>query len=74
MLLTAVREDATGDAELDGVTHRVDLSLVADPEPGDYVIVHAGFAIEKLDTHEADERIALFQALAASAPRMADPS
>jgi len=30
---------------------------------GDFVIVHAGFAIEKLDQEEADERISMFEEL-----------
>jgi hydrogenase expression/formation protein HypC len=48
-------------AAADGVSVAVDLSLVASPSLGDYVIVHAGFAIEKLDREEADARIALFR-------------
>ena len=55
-----------GIGELDGAEHDVDLSLVPDPRVGEYVIVHAGYAIEKLDQKEADERIALFRELAAS--------
>jgi len=65
MKLTAVREDGTGVADLDGVRHDVNLSLVSDPRVEEYVIVHAGFAIEKLDQAEADARLALFRELAA---------
>jgi len=68
MELTEVRPDGSGLAELDGVRHAVDLSLVADPQVGDFVIVHAGFAIEKLDRTEADARLELFRQLAASQP------
>jgi hydrogenase expression/formation protein HypC len=46
--------------EVDGVTTKANVSLLADAAPGDYVIVHAGFAIERLDTAEAEERIRLF--------------
>jgi hydrogenase expression/formation protein HypC len=66
MRVVAVREDGTGDVELEGARHAVDLSLVEAPRAGDYVIVHAGFAIEKLDSREADERIGLFRDLAAA--------
>ena len=66
MKLVDVRDDATGVADLDGVRHAVNLSLVADPRTGDYVIVHAGFAIEKLDQAEADSRLTLFEELAKS--------
>lgn len=51
-------------AELDGARQEVDVSLVDRARPGDYVIVHAGFAIERLDPDEADERLALFEQLA----------
>ena len=36
------------------------MSLVPHVSVGDYVIVHAGFAIELLDVAEAEERIKLF--------------
>ena len=39
----------------------INVSLIADPEPGDYVIVHAGFAIDKLDVEEAEERLDMFR-------------
>jgi len=66
MRIREIRADKTGVSELDGTEHEVDLSLVADPRVGDFVIVHAGYAIEKLDEKEADERVALFKELAAS--------
>jgi hydrogenase expression/formation protein HypC len=50
--------------ESGGVSRRVDVSLVDNPAPGDYVIVHAGFAIEKLDRLEADARLELFEEMA----------
>ena len=39
----------------------IDISLLQDPKPGDYVIIHAGFAIETLDLQEAEKRIDLFR-------------
>ncbi len=65
MRIREIRDDGMGMGELDGAEHAVDLSLVADPRAGDFVIVHAGYAIEKLDRKEADERLALFNELAA---------
>lgn len=64
MLLKEIRDDAVGVGDLDGSRHEVDLSLLENPQPGDFVIVHAGFAIEKLDEEEANERLALFEELA----------
>lgn len=49
-----------GTAQLEQVRYDVNLSLVDGAEVGEYVIVHAGFAIEKLDREEAEARLALF--------------
>ncbi len=46
----------------EGVTRNVDISLVQARE-GDYVIVHAGFAIQVLDEKEAKKTIKLFKKL-----------
>ena len=43
----------------DGVTKMVNISLV-EVEDGEYVIVHAGFAIEKLDENEAKKTLELW--------------
>ena len=40
---------------------RADLSLVDDVHPGDYVILHAGFAIQKYDPEEAEETLRLMR-------------
>jgi hydrogenase expression/formation protein HypC len=49
--------------ELGGVQRPVNLTLISDSEikTGDYVIVHAGFAIQKLDNADAEERLKLLQ-------------
>ncbi|MBN1770925.1 MAG: HypC/HybG/HupF family hydrogenase formation chaperone [Deltaproteobacteria bacterium] len=67
MQLTEVRDDgAAGVAEVEGARYDVNLSLIDDPRVGDYVIIHAGFAIERLDVNEANERLELFAAWAAA--------
>ena len=48
-------------AAVDEVQSKADISLLDDPAVGDYIIVHAGFAIEKLDEDEAKARIELFR-------------
>ncbi len=53
------KEGTTGVVELGGVKHPANLQLVDDVEVGDYVILHAGFAIQKLDEKEAQETISL---------------
>jgi hydrogenase expression/formation protein HypC len=66
MKIEAVLDDRTGVGNLDGSRHDVDLSLIDDPKPGEFIIVHAGYAIEKLDEREANARLKLFEALAES--------
>jgi hydrogenase expression/formation protein HypC len=51
--------------EVDGITTTANVSLIENAAPGDYVIIHAGFAIERLDEKEADIRLELFSELAA---------
>lgn len=49
-----------GVIDLGGVRKRISLELVQDVHPGDYVIVHVGYALQKLDTDEAERTLALF--------------
>ena len=47
-----------------GVHKEVSLELIDDVRPGDYVIVHVGFALQKLDQMEAERTLAIFSELA----------
>jgi hydrogenase expression/formation protein HypC len=49
--------------DLGGVRKRVSLALVPEAAVGDYVIVHAGYAISQLDPEEAANTLALFAAV-----------
>jgi hydrogenase expression/formation protein HypC len=53
--------------DLGGVRKDVSLALVDDVHLGDWVIVHVGFALQKLDTAEAERTLALFAELSAAA-------
>lgn len=53
--------------DLDGVRKDISLSLVEGVAAGDYVIVHVGFALQKLDPDEAAETLALFAELGKTA-------
>ncbi len=46
-----------------GVEMDVSLVLVEDVKPGDYVIVHAGFAIQRLSEEDARETLEIFSRL-----------
>jgi hydrogenase expression/formation protein HypC len=48
-----------------GVQREANVSLI-EPNVGDYVIVHAGFAIQVVDEEEARETIKLWEELMAS--------
>lgn len=46
-----------GIAELGGLRRKVNLQLLPKIKVGDYIIVHAGFGIEKLGAEEAEETL-----------------
>ena len=46
--------------DLGGVRKEISLALVEDVTPGDYVIVHVGYALQKLDAAEAERTLRLF--------------
>ena len=54
--------------EESGVRRQVRVDLVEGVQVGDYVIVHAGIAIERLDAHEAEETLRLFAELLSGEP------
>jgi hydrogenase expression/formation protein HypC len=45
--------------DLGGVRKEISLALVEDVKLGDYVIVHVGYALTRLDPDEADKTLAL---------------
>jgi hydrogenase expression/formation protein HypC len=53
------------EVEVGGVISRVSIALIEAVAPGDYLIVHAGFAIARLDVEEAEKTLALFAEISA---------
>jgi len=53
----------TGTVSFGGVTKDISLALVPDAGVGDYVIVHVGFAISKLDEEAAQRSLELLAQL-----------
>ncbi len=51
--------------DVDGVKREASLQLLEDPKVGDYVIVHAGFAIHTIDETDAMESLKLLREAAA---------
>ena len=64
MRIVEVEKEDRGVVDLDGVRYDAVLSLIENPQVGQYVIVHAGYAIERLDTREAEARLRLFEEMA----------
>ncbi|CAB4879039.1 unannotated protein [freshwater metagenome] len=46
--------------DFDGTTREVIISFVPEVQVGDYVVVHAGVALQRLDERAAAETLALF--------------
>lgn len=57
------RDGERGVVELSGVRRQVHLGFVPDLALGDYVLVHAGFVIERLDPERAAEDLKLLSIL-----------
>jgi len=48
-----------GNVQFGGIARKVYLDFVPEAVPGDYVIVHVGFAISRVDAEEAERTYAL---------------
>jgi len=44
-----------------GAEYSAGLQMIDDPEVGDYVLLHAGFAIQKMSNEEAKETLKLLR-------------
>ncbi len=60
-----LRDASTAVVDLDGIRKEISLALVDDVQVGDYVILHVGYALAKLDTDEAQASLALFGQMSA---------
>lgn len=63
--VVAMPDAETAVVDLGGVKKAISLALVEDVAVGDYVIVHVGFALNKLNTEEAEKTLALFAEMGA---------
>lgn len=64
--ITHIDESGQGTASYMGSEVRVNLALVPQARRGNWVIIHAGFAISVMDAKEARETLRLFRELAAA--------
>ena len=57
-------QNGVGIAEMSGVKKEISFMMLPEAGIGDYVIVHAGFAIQKLNEEEAQKTLDLFKEMA----------
>ena len=62
-LITSV-EGTMADVELGGVVTPISILFTPEAKVGDYVILHAGYAINRLNTEEAQETLKLLEQIA----------
>ncbi len=60
MKLTRIEGDK-GTVELSGVKKEVSLKLLDEVKKGDYLIIHAGFAIQRVDEEDAQETFKIWE-------------
>jgi len=60
--VTEIKDDGTAVVDTMGVKRKVSLELMQEEvREGDYVLIHVGFAIQRLDEEEAIKTIELFK-------------
>jgi len=65
--VTELLPDQMAKVSLDGVTKTISIALVDDLRVGDYVIMHVGFALSRVDPAEAERTLAMMREIAGSA-------
>jgi hydrogenase expression/formation protein HypC len=60
--------------QVGGTSKRVSIDLVEDVQPGEYVLVHVGFAIQKVDEEEARLTLELFEEMLRAEADATSPS
>ena len=66
--ILSVEPDGTAVADFGGVRRTISLALLDEAEVCDFVIVHAGFALHRVDPDEARETLELFRSILDHAP------
>ena len=59
--IVKIDENGLGTVDVDGVKREVSLLMIESPKIGDYVIVHAGFALHKIDETVAMESLQILR-------------
>lgn len=65
--IVEIRDGDLALVELGNIRKEISLALVEGVQEGDYVIVHVGYALQRLDVEEAERTLSLFRELGAQA-------
>ena len=60
--IVALTGPDTAKVSLGGIIKEISVALIDDPQPGDYVVLHVGYALAKIDEVEAERTLALLAA------------
>jgi hydrogenase expression/formation protein HypC len=60
-IVSVDRDKETAIAALGPVRKEISVALIEDPAPGDFVLIHVGFALHKLSPDEAEVTLALMR-------------
>lgn len=59
-----LQDDDMAIVDIGGIKKSISVALVDDVVVGDYVILHVGYALNKVDAEEAEKTLALFREMA----------
>lgn len=62
--ITEIHDDGTATVSLEGVKKRVAVMLLDEPRVGEYVVIHVGYALSKVDPIEAERTLDLIRSVA----------
>ena len=65
-LIVEMMDGGLARCDLNGVKKEINVSLIANPQVGDWVIVHVGFALNRIDEAQAQETLKKLSALTQS--------
>ncbi|HUN39331.1 MAG TPA: HypC/HybG/HupF family hydrogenase formation chaperone [Acetobacteraceae bacterium] len=57
--IVALTSPGMAKVALGGIIKEISVMLIEDPQPGDYVMLHVGFALAKIDEEEAKRTLEL---------------
>jgi hydrogenase expression/formation protein HypC len=60
--IVALTGPDTAKVSLNGIVKEISVALIEDPKPGEYVVLHVGYALARIDEAEALRTLALLAA------------